>query len=268
MVMALSLFHRFGKLVIIAAYENGLVIVAELHNEDTWVVTYGAKAHSQPILSLDTSPDKDYFFTSSADASIVKHPIPRVLEDEQQPTEAPLSSPDTAASPKPSLDKSVQGGSLLSAALATQPRQPQTRTKTPVQVQTEPLKVVNTKHSGQQGLKIRSDARIFATAGWDSKIRVYSAKTIKEVAVLKWHQVGCYAVAFSSLEEDDGGDRGNPASGPKDDQGGDTATETVGAIVPKLVDVSVRDRRIRYTKTAHWLAAGSKDGKVSLWDVF
>jgi len=133
-------------------------------------------------------------------------------------------------------------------------------------MQTEPLKAVNTKHSGQQSLKIRSDSRIFATAGWDSKIRVYSAKTMKEVAVLKWHQVGCYTVAFSSLD-DETGDQSTAGSEPSRTQA-DIPTSTAVTAVPKLVDLSVRDKRIKQAKTAHWLAAGSKDGKVSLWDVF
>lgn len=63
----------------------------------------------------------------------------------------------------------------------------------------KPFKVTHTKHSGQQGLQVRSDSRIFATAGWDSRIRVYSAKTLKELAVLKWHKGGCYATAFATL---------------------------------------------------------------------
>lgn len=256
MVMALSLFYRSDSLVLVVAYENGLVVVAQLNSENAWEVLYGATPHSQPILSLDVSPDKDYFFTSSADAFIVKHPIPRGSDDQPGLTETPSSSNDMMTSQKPDGNP-VHGGSLLSAALAAQPRQPPPRPRKAVEIQTEPLKKINTKHSGQQSLKIRSDSRIFATAGWDSKIRVYSVKTMKEVAVLKWHQVGCYAVAFSSLDKD-----------TLTTSQEDTAAETIGTMVPKLVDTSVRDKRIKHAKTAHWLAAGSKDGKVSLWDVF
>ena len=253
MVMALSLFYRSSNLVLVAAYENGLVTVGQLDSADTWEVTYREKTHSQPILSLDVSRDKDYFFTSSADAIIVKHPIPLASEQQHQ-RRAP--------------EKPTQGASLLSEALASQPNpeQPTNAHSTGVTMQTEPLKAVNTKHSGQQSLKIRSDSRIFATAGWDSKIRVYSAKTMKEVAVLKWHQVGCYTVAFSSLD-DETGDQSTAGSEPSRTQA-DIPTSTAVTAVPKLVDLSVRDKRIKQAKTAHWLAAGSKDGKVSLWDVF
>jgi WD40 repeat protein len=263
MVMALSLFYRGNALVLVAAYENGLAVVAELGNEDTWVVTYQAKAHSQPVLSLDVAPEKDYFFTSSADAFIAKHPIPRASGDEQE-------LPETITPPSENQAQQEQplGGastSLLSAALAGQSRTPQPPAKTTDRIQTEPLKLINTKHSGQQSLKIRSDARIFATAGWDSKIRIYSVKTMKEVAVLKWHQVGCYTVAFSSLEKNSGADT-SAASEPNSHA--DSSASASNALVPRLVDISVRDKRIRHAKTAHWLAAGSKDGKVSLWDVY
>jgi WD40 repeat protein len=245
MVMALSLFYRSDTLVLVAGYENGLALVAELNSEDTWVVSYRGKAHSQPILSLDVSVDRDYFFTSSADAMIIKHPIP--------PRAGPQSSSSGGTQAKP-----TSGTSLLSAALASQPARaapPPSR-----DIETEPLKVANTKHSGQQSLRIRSDSRIFATAGWDSKIRVYSVKTMKEVAVLKWHQVGCYAVAFSTFAHD-GDEKGGSVQG-------EPPTSQAVTTIPKLGDVTVRDRRIRQAKTAHWLAAGSKDGKVSLWDVF
>jgi WD40 repeat protein len=263
MVMALSLFYHLGTLVLVAAYENGLAVVAALSSEDTWKVTYRAKVHSQPILSLDVSRGKDYFFTSSADALIAKHPIPFVAQDKPQlPATISSSARDQAQPEKPPGGATT---SLLSAALASQPRPVQLRAKDTVQIQTEALKVVNTKHSGQQSLKIRSDSRIFATAGWDSKIRVYSVKTMKEVAVLKWHQVGCYTVAFSGLEENDG--ESSVASQPPNSQGASSSNSTV-PVIPRLVDISVREKRITHAKTAHWLAAGSKDGKISLWDVF
>ncbi|KAK4191916.1 WD40-repeat-containing domain protein [Podospora australis] len=136
---------------------------------------------------------------------------------------------------------------------------------------THPLKVVNTKHSGQQSLCIRSDNKIFATAGWDSKIRVYSVKTLKEVAVLKWHQVGCYAVAFADVTP---ATEASPPPATQDtadsaQQQKEAASSAAAVIhVPKLVEMTVREKRLQHARTAHWLAAGGRDGKVSLWDVF
>jgi WD40 repeat protein len=221
MVMALSLFYQGQSLTLVAGYETGLGTVAQLDRHGNWTVKYQAKCHSQPILSLDISPGRDFFITSSADSIIAKHPLPLPAQAE---------------------------------------------------IRTDPITTLNTKHSGQQSLRIRSDGRIFATAGWDSKIRVYSAKTLKEVAVLKWHQVGCYATAFAAIEpaqEDsiaDSPPKETPMEGGLQDDKGQGDSDLTP--VPKLVELTVRDKRIREARTAHWLAAGSKDGKVSLWDVF
>ncbi|KAL0944549.1 WD repeat-containing protein [Colletotrichum truncatum] len=125
-----------------------------------------------------------------------------------------------------------------------------------------PLKISNTRHAGQQGLRVRDDGRIFATAGWDSAVRVYSSKTLKEVATLKWHQVGCYAVVLASVSVDPrAGDNGVASSEAH-------SQELPRDLVPRLGQLTVKDRRILQAQTAHWLAAGSKDGKISLWDIF
>jgi WD40 repeat protein len=116
------------------------------------------------------------------------------------------------------------------------------------------VQTVQTKHSGQQSLTIRSDGKIFATAGWDSRIRVYSAKTIKELAVLKWHKEGCYSVAFAEILH--------------------APTSEVGSAVVKagnsegLSVRTVKQKSEDKARETHWLAAGSKDGKVSLWDIY
>ncbi|GKT85584.1 WD repeat-containing protein [Colletotrichum tofieldiae] len=124
----------------------------------------------------------------------------------------------------------------------------------------QPLKILNSKHSGQQSLRIRDDGRIFATAGWDATVRVYSAKTLKEVATLKWHQVGCYAVALANV--------GAPARTDEARGASSDANQPPRDLISRAGQVSVKDRRIQQAQNAHWLAAGSKDGKISLWDIF
>lgn len=118
----------------------------------------------------------------------------------------------------------------------------------------KPLKVIQTKHSGQQGLHYRSDGKVFATAGWDAHTRVYSGKTMKELAVLKWHKVGCYATAFAAIE---------PAAGGDDARDEEQALSEQSSIVS-----TVQQRRDQKARATHWLAAGAKDGKVSLWDIY
>ena len=129
----------------------------------------------------------------------------------------------------------------------------------------KPLKVIQTKHSGQQGLQARSDGRIFATAGWDSRIRVYAAKSMKEVAVLKWHKAGCYATAFATVEQSTSLTGLQTPNELEDDH---TMTRLDSDLDQNLPSTTVQERRDNKAQTTHWLAAGSKDGKVSLWDIY
>jgi WD40 repeat protein len=276
MAMCLSLLHYKDVLTLIATFENGYASVHRLDPDADWVTTYRSQAHSQPILSLDIDPERRFFLTSSADSLIAKHPIPT---DRHEIISVPESSArvveieEEEDSPKPQ--------SLLSAALksSSTPRGP--APSTVLQEWKDPLKVINTKHHGQQSLRIRSDGRIFATAGWDSKVRVYSVKTMKELAVLKWHQVGCYAVAFSDLTApstlSDSGSRPTQTQDttpPNPSQASERSEAPHPEIIPKdtrtlvKTTTSVKDRRIAQAKSAHWLAAGAKDGKVSLWDIY
>lgn len=278
MVMSLVLCRIKGSLTLVTGYENGLAMVTQQsepgdnNGSSSWVVSYRSQAHGQPVLSLDVSPRQDFFYTSGADANVVKHPIPQPQAGStySPAPETPITAPPAPESHVPRRDasKPPQPTSLLSAALAAAPKAAPIPQKQSVEVRTQPIKVINTKHSGQQGLKMRSDGKIFATAGWDSKIRVYSAKTMRELAVLKWHQVGCYAIAFANVDQ-----LSSPTEDEKQNSDGGSGFDSdkslaTKAVVPKLVDVTVKDRRIKQAKETHWLAAGSKDGKISLWDIY
>jgi WD40 repeat protein len=72
----------------------------------------------------------------------------------------------------------------------------------PIAIAIQPIKCINTKHSGQTSLQIRPDGRILVSAGWDGVGRVYSTTTLRQLAVLKWHVGGLQAAAFSSIEGD------------------------------------------------------------------
>ncbi|PGH19554.1 hypothetical protein AJ80_03890 [Polytolypa hystricis UAMH7299] len=258
MVMALEilLLPTSGALYIVSGYEDGSVMshilrgTVELQNHSehkpslsgTWERIYANRPHSQPVLSLAVSPTQmDYFLSSSADAIIAKHPI----------LVAPSSTPAAGKSTIPKADSM-------------------------------PLKIVNTKHAGQQGIKIRSDGKIFATAGWDQRVRVYSCKAMRELAVLKWHQEGCYTVAFAEMGVFTDGSSNNMDSnatttGEKSERVQDvvdtdaqetttstslTRREGIGSLA------AIKEQRSRKAQLTHWLAAGSKDGKISLWDIY
>ncbi|KAI0545309.1 WD40-repeat-containing domain protein [Xylaria curta] len=263
MVMALSLFWRRESLILLAGYENGLAIVARRRHGGAWDILYKYQAHKEPILSLDFAPDKEYFLTSGADAIIAKHPIPDA---------------NSSTRPVPGFKRTEESetGPASTSGSETQPRG---LPKKVTEVASSPLKIINTKHSGQQALQIRSDGRIFATAGWDSKVRVYAAKTMTELAVLKWHDVGCYAAAFSVLDVGQKHAFDNSQDEPRKNETEQKTTvsndaiatgnkETAIATASRPGELSVKDRRIKMAKEAHWLAAGSKDGKISLWDIY
>ncbi|KAH8688172.1 WD40-repeat-containing domain protein [Ilyonectria robusta] len=273
MAMCLSLFHLQDAVTLVAAFENGYASVHRLNADGEWITTYRSQAHSQPILSLDVDPGRAFFLSSSADSLIAKHPIPTSRQET-------ITIPQSNARVVEIIDEEpTQPQSLLSSGLKQASSHSGQAAPRVLKEWENPLKVVNTKHSGQQSLKMRSDGRIFATAGWDSKVRVYSAKTMKELAVLKWHQVGCYAVAFSDPTASN--DLSSPASStiqdasrsklPQQPTSSDTSgmgisLRSAGTLVKSTT--SVKDRRIAQAKTTHWVAAGAKDGKVSLWDIY
>lgn len=270
MVMSLRLFWHEGYLTLIAAYESGLSVLAQLREGETWVTLYRTQVHTQPVLSLDMDPDKRFFLTSGADAVIAKHPILATVSSLKESQGTRLASSKTAKGPSPSL---------LTTSLSPRPSSTLPPGQTSPYIETQPLKTINTKHSGQQSLRIRSDGKIFATAGWDSKVRVYSTKTMSELAVLKWHNVGCYTVAFalladekpldpvkSSIRYKETNEKPESGMGTSDILGNRGLTHIT--TLPKPGQLSVKDRRIKMAKEAHWLAAGSKDGKISLWDIY
>lgn len=255
--MSLSLFHHQGSLTLAAAFENGFVSIHRLETDGTWTMTYRCQAHTQPVLSIDVHPNRECFFTSAADALIAKHPIPI----SQQEVVIGLESNQRIVEIVDSPSTSSATGSGRKALKEWE----------------HALKVVNTKHSGQQNLKVRSDGKIFATAGWDSKVRIYSTKTLKELAVLSWHKVGAYAVAFSVI--DDAAALGSTKTASSEQSEENTIKELYGDAVQRVeqqetksvvrgAGMSVKDRRLQLAKTAHWIAAGAKDGKVSLWDIY
>lgn len=215
MAMAIKLFYvkTHNSILLISGYEDGQAMIHRYTESlslksNSMETLVAIKVHSQPILSLDLSPSRDFFITSSADAQIVKIAIPDLAEISKSMTNTPLKS-------------------------------------------------INTKHAGQQGLSIRSDGKIFATAGWDARVRVYSTKSMRELAVLKWHKDGCYTTALAEILNESTSD----------------ATENEGEEIGYIdknrsaLDI-IKEERSKKAQRMHWLAAGGKDGKISLWDIY
>ncbi|KAF1992854.1 WD40 repeat-like protein [Amniculicola lignicola CBS 123094] len=404
MVMAVKLTHHqpTNGFMVIAGYEGGFTAVhyLDFHSPSTAQASpqsspvfahtlYLSQPHTQPILSLDTSPDAELYFTSSADAIIAAHCMPEVplnirsyrssstvakeyrstgvsLNAEDPPQDplvlstlslsasnaaghhteaastahlqaslgfqdasdaartvgveganpagkatttktgttstkadtpppgsstsllpfnisvssdpvasppltfskkpiAPLPSAGAAKSPQPSvLSSQLSSGATNSSSRSAPPPIPQ------LSIQ-PPFKTANTKHAGQQSLCVRSDGRIMVTAGWDGRVRVYSTKTLKELAVLKWHKEGVYAAAFGGfLNEELMKSSGNESSRTA----GQIAVNNRGGVADIVEQTKViglgklQQQREQQIQAKHWVVAGAKDGKVSLWEVF
>ncbi|TPX31195.1 hypothetical protein SmJEL517_g05402 [Synchytrium microbalum] len=59
------------------------------------------------------------------------------------------------------------------------------------------MKTASLPAAGVSEIAIRGDGRILATAGWDSKIRIFALKKLKPLAVLTAHRDGVQCVAFA-----------------------------------------------------------------------
>lgn len=233
MVMALAIQAESTRLQVVAGYESGHTMVFVQSDPGAqFQRLYCAQPHSQPSQSslLHTLCDSANLETVLSMAIL------------------------------PSRDCY-----LTSAADAIVAKHPLPAIQGIWKTELKPFKLVQTKHAGQQGLQVRSDGKIFATAGWDARVRVYSVKTMKEVAVLKWHKVGCYATAFAEVVDATATKTEYDVSVKQEDE----EAEEVTTIVQRSSAIStVQQRRDAKAQSTHWLAAGSKDGKVSLWDMY
>lgn len=97
-----------------------------------------------------------------------------------------------------------------------------------------------------------------------------------ELAVLSWHKTACYATAFAQT---DLGVLAPAAARIKQKESEPVSDSTLSAeseYEGKLaltkqqssVVTSIQQRREEQVQNTHWIAAGSKDGKVSLWDIY
>lgn len=98
---------------------------------------------------------------------------------------------------------------------------------------------------------------------------------MKELAVLSWHKTGCYATAFAQTDlvvlapaprikqKEPELVSDSTLSAEKEQEGKLALTKQQSSVV-----TNIQQRREEQAQNTHWIAAGSKDGKVSLWDIY
>ncbi|KAF8943155.1 ASTRA complex subunit [Haplosporangium gracile] len=155
------------------------------------------------------------------------------------------------------------------------------------------------KANGMADGKIRSDEKVIALAGWDGRMRLFSSKTLKPLAVLKYHREGLYCLGFADIKEQHEQHEENEApslsassdetvvaastttgtttdtadaiaTGENDDRdGGDDDDESEGdsdSGDDSELEDAMADRQ-RWSKR-HWVAVGGKEQRISLWDIY
>ncbi|KAK3844806.1 MAG: WD40-repeat-containing domain protein [Linnemannia gamsii] len=170
----------------------------------------------------------------------------------------------------------------------------------------EVLKVA-LKANGMADGKIRDDQKVIALAGWDGRIRLFSSKTLKPLAVLKYHREGLYCLGFADIREQQQQQEERveapsllPTSPDDDDNATPNTNSTADAIAKEANDDYMRvgtngcdddvssdesggdsdsesesdseledalADRQRWSNR-HWIAVGGKEQRISLWDIY
>lgn len=229
-------------------------------------------------LAIFNSPGSDQAIDANAFESIRLEenakrdiPAPASIDPSLQYSDPSTSLADHLTFSRRAISSNSSITSGISSLIAAAPSVKRTKPPPPAALLTtiQPAhKTVSTKHSGQQSLCVRSDGRLLVTGGWDSRIRIYSAKTLKEVAVLKWHKEGVYAVDFSKVFDTDAENSGRTEV-DETVEGGGRERIASGEIIKKETGLArLQRKREEAIQKTHWVVAGAKDGKVSLWEVF
>ncbi|KAF9125951.1 Guanine nucleotide binding protein (G protein), beta polypeptide 1-like [Mortierella sp. 14UC] len=171
----------------------------------------------------------------------------------------------------------------------------------------EVLKVA-LKANGMADGKIRDDQKVIALAGWDGRIRLFSAKSLKPLAVLKYHREGLYCLSFADIKEpqqqqqqQQGDEEGEQLEAPSslsalpedsatpntnstaeaiatetndDNKGGnnedsdDESSDESGSESDSNSELEDALADRQRWSNRHWIAVGGKEQRISLWDIY
>lgn len=128
---------------------------------------------------------------------------------------------------------------------------------------------VDTKHTGLGHVAVRSDGRIFATAGWDGFIRVFDLQTMGYLSSFKCAQKSVKCVAFSPLKKEDPTSESTDKSSSQDQATEKSVSSALGEVSQKRSAArGLSQRLMARTADTHWLAVGRVDGVVDLFNIY
>jgi len=59
---------------------------------------------------------------------------------------------------------------------------------------------ISIPNPGIQQIEIRKDQKIFATAGWDHRVRIFALKNSKPLGIIKFHEESVHSILFSKKD--------------------------------------------------------------------
>ncbi|KAG0266671.1 Guanine nucleotide binding protein (G protein), beta polypeptide 1-like [Mortierella polycephala] len=158
---------------------------------------------------------------------------------------------------------------------------------------TPEVRQVSLKANGIADVKVRNDNKILALAGWDGRIRIFSCKTLKPLAVLKCHREGLYCIGLANVLEmtKESDERIFAEQNRLPTDGSTSASSASDVITADSQDVESKSRQVndndssssdedgdsdledalegrRQWAKRHWIAAAGKESRISLWEIY
>ncbi|TIC14320.1 WD40 repeat-like protein [Wallemia mellicola] len=164
--MSLKLYRHADTHRLLAAYEDGSVVLYHLENM-TWKELWRVKKHNEAVMGLCTTSDLRYAFTVSVDRCIVNS----VHDDKEYESDETMI---------------IDSSEKITEHTA----------KMPI------TKSYTTQSNGHSSISVRKDSKILAVGCWNGSVELYSAKSMKLVGVLDLHRQSVSSLAFSTVDED------------------------------------------------------------------
>ncbi len=222
--MGLKLFtDKSGNLYLASAWENGNVYLWDARNPAAIVASTegilndnnnnnddgqegAGRLHKEPIVAFDLAVlenDNDHNNTvmgisGAADDQIsvfrvqLGNAAAACNKEDQTDINPPPPPPTTTST-------TLQANFMPSSSSSSPSTHSSTSTTTTTMATCRLVKRLKLSHPGIGSVKVRpSDRKIFATGGWDKRLRIWDAKRMKPLAILKQHDAAINCLAFSS----------------------------------------------------------------------